>query len=1199
MKPRVQKKPGFSARQLRRPVPKALNLSQGNTTRGLVDGASFSEWGWVGTEVHSATDIGPQHRAAACGFRKPICKNKQAPAKAPIQPAVPQDPDDDVVVISDDEPECSIKACKSNPNCCNYLGQGKWVNEASARKLFLEAAGFGADPQDESRITSHPVGLKNLGATCYANSIIQVWFQDLEFRAGVYKCIPELSLVPGKTIEESPMYQLQTTFGMLQQSVKKSFNPVKFVECLGIRAAEQQDAQEFSKLFMSHLDNEFKKQQDIPLQSLVTDQFEGKQVYGTRCTRCNKSSEHQSSFLELEVSLTVECKLEERLTASLEDEKLEGDNQYDCSTCGSKQDAFRYQRITHLPPVLHFSVLRFVFDPKDMERKKSKQAINYPLSINMRPYVSGQTSDLWYDLRGVLLHRGSSAYHGHYEAQVFDVTRNKWFLFNDEEVKEIQKEDLLGRQISGVFSFGFSVLSAKDHRSQGSKDAYMLIYGQRDRRPTDTTTINLPKQVSQAVENLNAEHIASCDAYTQRREILEAEFATIRGLKRDIFQTWQISSVDEVSVVLDRENLESWVSGDLDTTKSKQFTRSPTIDNDPPLQGTHPASHQAGRTALSPSPPPLDELVRGSAPSNPSDVQSSEQDTIKPPASITCVHGLLDPSKSNAWERMEKAGAKAVALESTQLSGTDMAPLDWKLKRPKMHKPGFRDPVPNADQFRPDVYCEHGGLVHSQKSREKISTAALQVLQEIFPEFQPPGTETETCSVCEAVAASDREATKEARVKAETERSRLSVLARSPLSTLEAPRLIEGLDYALVPYSFISQWRTWLVKPLTAPRPGSVSNEQFICNHGNLTVDPTEPLDVDGVVCAISIDEWNTIHELYGGGPFIQCSVEECVSGGKDKLWSNLPLCMDCRTLRLSNLDNVSINVYRLAEGESLPWAVEPTTPPKAKPKAADQDVISIDDTDNESPTLSDASPPARAPGNKRRMKPSVPVTYGQRKSKRLRTAATTKRGTTFSISVSKDDTVRDIKRKIEKVEDVLPFYQQLYLQNVELTDDNRTVSQIGLLRTDRLVLRAIEAMDEDDAVAWALTSGDVEPGPARPRAEGRAFGGTLLDGSMFSLPVSEPSTKAPESATKAPESSVSAPEGDHPMTSLSAGPTTPEADTTTKDITPVQEHPGDAEKDTDMEEYERLATLPCSQCTFLNRFGSAFCEICESPLSW
>ncbi|KAG8727339.1 hypothetical protein FRC12_022595, partial [Ceratobasidium sp. 428] len=308
MSSKPQKKTGTPARQLRRPIPKyTFDLPPANgLAGGTVGGTSFSEWGWVGTEVQSADGIGPQHRATACGFRKHICKNKQAPTKAPTQLAAPHDAEDEVVVISDDEPECSVKTCKTNPNCCNYLGQGKWLNESksSARKLFLEAAGLGPDPQDESRAADHPVGLKNLGATCYANSIIQVWFQDLEFRAGVYKCIPELSLAPGKTIEESPMYQLQTTFGMLQEGTKKAFNPVKLVERLGIRTAEQQDAQEFSKLFMSHLDNEFKKQQDIPLQSLVTDQFEGKQVYGTRCTRCNKSSEHQSSFLELEISLT-------------------------------------------------------------------------------------------------------------------------------------------------------------------------------------------------------------------------------------------------------------------------------------------------------------------------------------------------------------------------------------------------------------------------------------------------------------------------------------------------------------------------------------------------------------------------------------------------------------------------------------------------------------------------------------------------------------------------------------------------------------------------------------------------------------------------------------------------------------------------------------------------------------------------------
>lgn len=54
-----------------------------------------------------------------------------------------------------------------------------------------------------------------------------------------------------------------------------------------------------------------------------------------------------------------------------------------------------------------------------MERKKNKNCIVFPLEIDMGQYVKGMGQDM-YELRGVLLHKGASAYHGHYEAQVYD-----------------------------------------------------------------------------------------------------------------------------------------------------------------------------------------------------------------------------------------------------------------------------------------------------------------------------------------------------------------------------------------------------------------------------------------------------------------------------------------------------------------------------------------------------------------------------------------------------------------------------------------------------------------------------------------------------------------------------------------------------------------------------------------------------------
>lgn len=123
------------------------------------------------------------------------------------------------------------------------------------------------------------------------------------------------------------------------------------------------------------------------------------------------------------------------LSASLKEEILSGDNKYSCSGCNSLQDATRYTEIRSLPPVLHFSVMRFVFDFDTMERKKSKSSISFPRTLDMSKFTgsldarnadaaqlhSTNDSEI-YELKGVLLHKGSSAYHGHYEAQIDDQT---------------------------------------------------------------------------------------------------------------------------------------------------------------------------------------------------------------------------------------------------------------------------------------------------------------------------------------------------------------------------------------------------------------------------------------------------------------------------------------------------------------------------------------------------------------------------------------------------------------------------------------------------------------------------------------------------------------------------------------------------------------------------------------------------------
>lgn len=84
--------------------------------------------------------------------------------------------------------------------------------------------------------------------------------------------------------------------------------------------------------------------------------------------------------------------------------------------------------------VLTFQLLRFVYDLASGSKKKVKSTIRFPEVLDMRPFLwplptplsqqeeeRGEADDeLIYELQAVLVHRGASAYQGHYIAHAFD-----------------------------------------------------------------------------------------------------------------------------------------------------------------------------------------------------------------------------------------------------------------------------------------------------------------------------------------------------------------------------------------------------------------------------------------------------------------------------------------------------------------------------------------------------------------------------------------------------------------------------------------------------------------------------------------------------------------------------------------------------------------------------------------------------------
>ena len=138
-------------------------------------------------------------------------------------------------------------------------------------------------------------------------------------------------------------------------------DPSSLIQSLGLQANEQQDAQEFSKLFISVLGDALTNQ-NLFTKNIIESQFGGKYKYQTKCHTCGSISERLSKFYELDLNIKGHLKLTKCLDEFFKEEILEGDNLYHCATCQSKQKATRKIVLETLPPVLNLQLLRFVFD---------------------------------------------------------------------------------------------------------------------------------------------------------------------------------------------------------------------------------------------------------------------------------------------------------------------------------------------------------------------------------------------------------------------------------------------------------------------------------------------------------------------------------------------------------------------------------------------------------------------------------------------------------------------------------------------------------------------------------------------------------------------------------------------------------------------------------------------------------------------
>ena len=414
------------------------------------------------------------------------------------------------------------------------LGEKKWLQEVDD--------GYWDETEDpdilERNISGESCGLKNLGATCYVNSLLQViimwsWlihfpcpnkqvlFHNNHLRRAIYTWDPRHdqketpSLKPasedpnlGSFDPKSTVGLLQSVFAKLQFGYSRYADPSSLIKSLDLDVSQQQDAQEFCKLFLNLLEADLSNQPNPMVKNIVQSEYSGELDYVTKCLGCGNEFFSSSKFYELTLNIEGNQTVAECLNQFFSEEMMEGNNQYRCGHCQREQMATRGIRLKKLPPTLNLQLLRFVYDRNRNARKKLNNEITFPEVLSMKHFLAhdcqAAAAGTTYALSAVLVHVGNQAQSGHYVAHIKDQKTGIWYKFNDERVEKIagnslkqcldDDQDIMAvdpvtqevisntrkKNSSGSkFSQSGDTNSSKDKspgKSHSSRNAYMLVY---------------------------------------------------------------------------------------------------------------------------------------------------------------------------------------------------------------------------------------------------------------------------------------------------------------------------------------------------------------------------------------------------------------------------------------------------------------------------------------------------------------------------------------------------------------------------------------------------------------------------------------------------------------------------------------------------------------------------------------------------
>ncbi|XP_046593787.1 ubiquitin carboxyl-terminal hydrolase Usp2 isoform X5 [Neodiprion lecontei] len=324
-------------------------------------------------------------------------------------------------------------------------------------------------------------GLRNIGNTCFMNSVIQ--------------CLSNTRPLLEYLVNEQYLADINTSTSGMKGALIKAFSQViqelwevggeHVVNTTSLKSQiqrfaprfmgySQQDAQEFLRYLLEGLHEDVNRvtvkpqpiHTDIPEHytdsqkaaeswkrylrnedSTIVDVFVGQLRSSLHCTSCGHVSVTLDPFWDLSLPIPTRSgtvKLNQCLEHFTKEEVLDGDEKPTCSKCQMRRKCTKSFSIQKFPKILVIHLKRF--SPMERFRGKLNVLVDFPLTgLDLSAFSAPRVAGCTYNLYGVANHSGTT-YSGHYTAYCKHPYSGEWHEYNDSRVSSIAARSVVSSE---------------------------------------------------------------------------------------------------------------------------------------------------------------------------------------------------------------------------------------------------------------------------------------------------------------------------------------------------------------------------------------------------------------------------------------------------------------------------------------------------------------------------------------------------------------------------------------------------------------------------------------------------------------------------------------------------------------------------------------------------------------------------------